>query len=100
MERRVARYVLKRLVLVALLVAALVFGAATAFLLVTSRDLPDLSSLDDYHPPVTSRVYDQAGNLVARFYEERRTVVPIERVPKHVKAAFIAAEDEAFYQHE
>lgn len=75
-------------------------GAAAAGLSLVARDLPDLQSLEDYRPPITSHVYDTRGNLVARFYAERRTVVPAERIPAHVKHAFIAAEDANFYQHE
>jgi penicillin-binding protein 1A len=80
--------------------AAFAVGGAAAGMAILARDLPTLKSLEDYSPPVTSRVYDANGNIVARFYEERRTVVPVERIPAHVKNAFIAAEDADFYQHE
>jgi penicillin-binding protein 1A len=91
---------LKRLAVVLVLLAAFGAGGVLAHLAVLSRDLPDLSGMADYKPPVTSKVFDANGNLVARFYEERRTVVPIERIPVHVRNAFISAEDEDFYNHE
>ena len=94
------RGLLKRGAIVAVLLLAFGIGGVAAHLAVLSRDLPDITSLADYKPPVTSKVFDQNGNLVARFYEERRSVVPIDRVPAHVKNAFIAAEDEDFYKHE
>lgn len=90
----------KRLAIVGVLLGAFAAGGVAAHLAVLSRELPDLSSMADYQPPVTSKVFDANGNLVARFYEERRTVVPIERVPLHVRNAFISAEDEDFYNHE
>ena len=38
-------------------------------------------------------------DLVAEFGEERRAFVAIDKVPKHMKQAIIAAEDERFYRH-
>ncbi|MGH2691960.1 MAG: transglycosylase domain-containing protein [Actinomycetota bacterium] len=56
-----------------------------------------------YDPPAplqTSTMYDVEGNLFASINaEERRVVVPIRRVPLLVRRAFLAAEDERFYEH-
>src|SRR5688500_18518776 len=90
---------LKKGLVAAVLLGAFALGGLAAHFAVLPRELPDLSSMADYKPPVTSKVFDANGNLVARFYEERRTVVPIERIPQHTKNAFIAAEDEDFYRH-
>jgi penicillin-binding protein 1A len=90
---------MKRLVVVAFLLGALAAGGLAAHIGVLSAELPDLTAMERYDPPTTSRVFDKNGNLVARFYEERRSVVPIEKIPDHVKRAFISAEDEDFYNH-
>ena len=90
---------LKRLVVVVIALGALCAGGLVAHIAVLGNELPDLSSLENYDPAVTSRVFDKNGNLIARFYEERRTVVAVERIPDHVKKSFIAAEDEDFYRH-
>ncbi len=90
---------IKRLFVVAVAVAALLAGGLMAHIAVLGNELPDLSSMENYDPALTSKVFDRHGNLVARFYEERRTVVAIEQIPEHVKRAFIAAEDEDFYNH-
>lgn len=92
--------IVKKLAVAAILVVAFTIGGLAAHLAVLSRQLPDLTSMADYQPPVTSKVFDANGNLVARFYEERRTIVPIDRIPDRVKNAFISAEDEDFYTHE
>lgn len=93
------RGLVKRLALLAVAVAFLCAGGLAAHIAVLSGELPDLDALEHYEPAVTSKVFDRNGNLVARFYEERRTVVPVEKIPEHVKKAFIAAEDEDFYNH-
>jgi penicillin-binding protein 1A len=73
-------------------------GAAALWVRITS-DLPDLRSLDDYRPPLTSRVYDRHGALIGEFYEERRQLTPMDEIPKLVVNAFLAAEDDKFYEH-
>jgi penicillin-binding protein 1A len=64
-----------------------------------SKDLPDYSTLQDYEPPVMTRVHASNGALLAEYARERRLYLPIQAVPKLVKNAFIAAEDKSFYDH-
>src|SRR5437016_8974789 len=64
-----------------------------------SKDLPDYSQLQDYEPPVMTRVHAADGSLMAEYARERRLYIPIQAVPKLVTNAFIAAEDKSFYEH-
>src|SRR5438874_4820324 len=64
-----------------------------------SKDLPDYSQLQDYEPPVMTRVHASDGALVAEYARERRLYLPIQAIPKQVVNAFIAAEDKNFYDH-
>jgi penicillin-binding protein 1A len=64
-----------------------------------SKDLPDYSQLQDYEPPVMTRVHASDGSLVAEYAKERRLYIPIQAVPKLVLNAFLAAEDKSFYEH-
>jgi penicillin-binding protein 1A len=74
--------------------------AATAGLLWHySKDLPDYSQLQDYEPPVMTRVHAADGSLVGEYARERRLYIPIQAVPKLVINAFLAAEDKNFYEH-
>lgn len=48
----------------------------------------------------TSTIYDLEGNLVEKIQaEELRTVVSINKMPKYLLDAFVAIEDERFYEH-
>ena len=48
----------------------------------------------------TSYLYDSEGNEITELHDEQnRVVVGLEEVPQHVKNAFIAIEDERFYEH-
>src|SRR5690349_16741147 len=64
-----------------------------------SKDLPDYSQLQDYEPPVMTRVHAADGSLVAEYAKERRLYIPIQAVPKLVINAFLSAEDKNFYEH-
>src|SRR6201996_418647 len=64
-----------------------------------SKDLPDYSQLQDYEPPVMTRVHAADGSLLGEYAKERRLYLPIQAVPKLVINAFLAAEDKNFYEH-
>ncbi len=64
-----------------------------------SRNLPQLTSLADYQPPLVSRVFNARGELLAEYADEHRILVPLGRIPLQLRHAFLAAEDEHFYQH-
>src|SRR3977135_4003390 len=81
-------------------VVFLVGVAATAGLIWHfSKDLPDYSQLQDYEPPVMTRVHASDGALLGEYSQERRLYLPIQAVPKLVINAFLAAEDKNFYEH-
>lgn len=63
------------------------------------ENLPDISSLRDYNPPVVSRVHAGDGRLMAEFASERRVFVPVNRMPQRVIDAFLSSEDKTFYEH-
>src|ERR1700674_2637090 len=74
-------------------------GAISGLLYHYSKDLPDYSTLQDYEPPVMTRVHAANGELLAEYAKERRLYIPIQAVPKLVTNAFISAEDKNFYEH-
>lgn len=61
--------------------------------------LPPIDTLTDYRPKVPLRIYTADGALIGEFGEERRDYVPIEEMPRHVRLAILAAEDNGFYEH-
>ncbi len=85
-------------ILLALCLAFVALGLGTYFYF--TRTLPALDTLQDYHPNLVTKVWSQDNRLIGEFYIERRIVVNIDRVPRHVINAFIAAEDSKFFEHE
>jgi len=79
-------------------VAALGLFLAAAYLYL-SPELPDTESLKNVKLQVPLRVYARDGSLLAEFGEKRRSPIPVEAVPKWLVEAFLAAEDDRFYEH-
>ena len=75
------------------------FLALGAYFFYQLATLPKVDRLADYKPPIVSQVFGEDGSLVGEFYLERRTVVPVDKIPKKLIHAFVAAEDANFYQH-
>ena len=89
-----------RLGLFALSVSAVSGGMIGLLAFMTyAQNLPDFDSVQQYRPKLVTKVYSSDGRLIGEFGTERRTVVPYERIPKHLIQAFIASEDKKFFDH-
>ena len=64
-----------------------------------SSNLPYIGSLKDYNPPIITEIFDDKGQVITQFSDERRILVPLEEISYHTIKAFIAAEDDRFFQH-
>ncbi len=89
-----------RLLALALVVTILGALGTAGVIRYYSRDLPDVRALRDVTEPQTTRVVDRNGVLLGELFTERRTVVPISRIPRILVLSVLAAEDADFYQHE
>ena len=58
-------FLFRKLALLTFLIGALGLGAGTAYVQMLAADLPELTSLKDYNPPVVSNVYDRNGGYWA-----------------------------------
>lgn len=83
------------------LVLFLVVGLGTAGGIFAAylRDLPSLEGLEDYQPSVATTLYSDQDEPFASFYEQRRILVSLTKIPTHLKQAVLAVEDSRFYEH-
>ncbi|MCP4674845.1 MAG: PBP1A family penicillin-binding protein [Deltaproteobacteria bacterium] len=66
-----------------------------------SLTLPAIGPLlEGYEPPQTTRILARDGTIIGELFTERRTVVPLDRIPKVMIDAVLAAEDADFRHHE
>ena len=63
-------------------------------------EIPAINTVSDYKPDAGTKVYSYDGELIAEFYNEnRRIIIPYDKIPEKLRFAFIAAEDSSFYTH-
>jgi len=61
--------------------------------------LPSIEGLSDIQLQVPLRVYSSEGGLIAEYGEKRRAPKAITDIPLELRQAFLAAEDDRFYEH-
>ncbi|MDF2873501.1 MAG: mtgA 3 [Sporomusa sp.] len=73
-------------------------GAGLGFLTASIHTMPSLKG--EIRPAVSSQIFDANGKLITTIHSvENRLPVSINKIPKDLQNAFIAAEDTRFYQH-
>lgn len=84
----------------------LLAGAGGALLAVAafawfSRELPDPNKILEREVAQSTRIYarDETTLLYEIHGDERRTVIPLEDIPKYMRDATVAIEDKNFYTH-
>jgi penicillin-binding protein 1A len=82
--------------LAGVLAAAVAIGAAYYYL---EPGLPDIDNLRDVRLQVPLKVVSHEGELIAEFGEKRRNPLGYEEIPERMVQAFLAAEDDRFFEH-
>jgi len=77
--------------------ALMVFGVTSYFYF--THDLPSIGSMKDYKPPIVTKIFSEEGEIIGEFFNEKREVVSLDRVPNYLIQAFVAGEDARFFQH-
>ncbi|MEQ6390356.1 PBP1A family penicillin-binding protein [Bacillaceae bacterium S4-13-58] len=88
----------KRLAIILLIIGLTLFiGVASVFsyYIATAPEL-DVSKLSD---PLSTKVYDKDGELIADLGVQKRTKIDYDDIPKVLEDAVIATEDARFFEH-
>ncbi len=72
-------------------------GSGLAWFL--SLNLPDIRSVDDYQPLVTTTLLDRNGRTIGAIYRENRILLSYREMPPLLLKAFVAAEDSRYWEH-
>ncbi len=84
-------------------IAAISAGALAAglliFVAVIAITCPSVDRLRDYRAPEATMVLDRDGKLLARLAAEERIVMPLAAMSPTLVGAFLAVEDQRFYEH-
>jgi penicillin-binding protein 1A len=90
------------IVLVLMCVTGITLAAAYAFIcayVYLEPTLPTVAAMKNNELSVPLRVYTSSGDLIAQIGEQRRNPVRYDQIPLIVREAFIAAEDDRFFEH-
>lgn len=82
-----------------LILALLTLIAAGVIYFFLAPKLPDTNTLKETQLQIPLRIFSSEGLLMAEFGEKRRIPVEYNDIPKPLVEAFLAAEDDRFYQH-
>ena len=85
------------------LITLLILGVISPFALVGYfwyANSYDISKLVNYHPELTTRIYDRNGEKIANiFHKEHRYYATFDEIPPRVIEALVAIEDTTFFEH-
>ena len=73
--------------------------ALTSSYIYLSPSLPTVEAMRSTDLQVPLRVYTRSGQLIAQIGEQRRIPVDYDQIPDLVRKAFVAAEDDRFFEH-
>ncbi|MBI5742364.1 MAG: transglycosylase domain-containing protein, partial [Candidatus Niyogibacteria bacterium] len=89
----------KKILLLAVLVV-LLFVGGTALWALTIK-IPDFDTLVERKIIQSTKIYDKTGKILLYdiHKDAKRTIIPLEEIPKYVKDGTIAIEDDRFFSH-
>ncbi|MEE9412839.1 MAG: penicillin-binding protein 1A [Methylococcales bacterium] len=64
-----------------------------------ASELPDINDLKQVKYQLPLRVYTEDGKLISQFGDQKRVTVVLNETPESLVNAFLAAEDDRFYEH-
>ncbi|MEF8824164.1 MAG: PBP1A family penicillin-binding protein [Desulfohalobiaceae bacterium] len=77
----------------------LVVGAGAGLFYWAASELPTIKQITDYNPPLTTTIYSRKNKTLGYLSKENRFLRSKDQMPRHVRRAFLAAEDSGFYEH-
>ncbi len=73
--------------------------AVSATYVYLQPSLPTVEAMRSAELQVPLRIYSRSGQLIAQIGEQRRIPIAYDQIPEQIKQAFIAAEDDRFFEH-
>lgn len=90
---------LQTILIAGLLTAAIPGGLVFGYFIEEVAAKKQLSMLTNYRPSTPTRLYDRNGKVFAELFLHKQEIIPYRKIPPHVVQAFLAVEDDNFYNH-
>lgn len=89
-----------RLVLGFCLLSAVLVGVSLGVALAATKNIQNMENIGEQQPSLPSQILDSEDRLITEFFsDEKREIVSIDELPKHLVYALITREDRDFFQH-
>ena len=93
------RFNRNKVIIFLVLVLGVICGSLAGAFFALTHDLPQIRLLENFKPDAVTRVYSADKVLLTELFIEKREPVPLETIPRLLRAALVATEDRKFYQH-
>jgi penicillin-binding protein 1A len=92
--------ILLKVVLGLCFLTAVVVGVSLGIALAATKNIQNLEYIGEYQPSLPSQILDRNDQLITEFFsDEKRELVSIDELPKHLIYALITREDRDFFSH-
>ena len=89
-----------RILAVLTVCVAVVIGIALGWTLAETSNIKNNENFTDFAPALPTRILDINGNLITEFSaDEKRELISLNELPRHLVHAILAREDPDFYSH-
>jgi penicillin-binding protein 1A len=79
---------------------ATAIGITLGIALAETRNIQNMENIGEYQPSLPSQILDSEDRLITEFFsDEKREIVSIDELPKHLIYALITREDRDFFRH-
>ncbi len=90
---------IKKVIVIFMFLFSIFTVLVLGFFFYFDKDLPSVENLRNYKFFTITKIYSEEGEVIGEFFIEKREIVPLLKVPKHLIYAFIAGEDARFFEH-
>lgn len=70
-----------------------------AIVMSVQSSLPNMIKIEDYKPLLVTQVFARGGEKIGEYSRENRKIIAYDKVPEKMINAFLAAEDDKFFEH-
>jgi len=83
-----------------ILLLSILTGVALGAALAATINLRNMENFTEFNPALPTRILDINGDLITEFAStEKREMITLDKLPKHMVAALLTREDQKFYEH-
>jgi penicillin-binding protein 1A len=80
-------------------IAVILLIPLSIYLAFLARELPSLEQLEHYDPRLTTTLLSSDGKVIKELFVQRRSYIPLEKIPDEMIQAVLVTEDRQFYSH-